>query len=75
MAHPLMLCPTNGEYVFPHRSAYIVSYFYYSAAQIEFMKSQYLNLSGRNIHFQSVINIHIDVIIIIRKIFTLFAYP
>ena len=31
-------------------------------------------ISTRNVHFQSVISVYIDVIIIIRKIFTFFLY-
>ena len=56
-----------------HRAVYVVSWFRCSAAQTEFLKKQYSNLSARKIHFQSMTNVHIDVfIIIIRKIFTLF---
>ena len=38
------------------------------------MEQQYLNRWTRKIHFQSMINVYTDILIIIRKIFALFLF-
>ena len=69
-----MLCCTDGEYILTHRAVYVVSCFRCSAVQMELVKSQCSYRSTRKIHFHSMVNTHIDVFIIIRKIFTLFLF-